>query len=376
MRRFRKETCILIAVVTIISSSFGAVALAQTHAFQTVTSTGAILYPASPVIISAVDNETMYTSFGSDYCVYYDSGDPERWMWHISNIGNWKLKGFNAIRLGFVFENSPIEPLGRHGSSVYTPEKLERVLEIFSSVDVKVILMLQNNYDCKKYIGSPDWRTSWLDLVQTFKGDQRIAAIALFSEPQHNEETDAPWEPYDTWHPSITTRLQLQQEFAFLIEEIHKIDPDRIVIYPYPGFQYDDYYEWFADLQETGVVDDPNVVFDIVHPYFFENAWDLGMTPTEKALWYTKNQIEPAINFFGANRVWCGETFVWDGMTYDDGQQAPHSATESLQVEWLTAIINQFVVCNMDFTIWDTIPGSSGGRWEPTEISIDASDFI
>ena len=215
-----------------------------------------------------------------------------------------------------------------------------------------------------------------MNLVQTFKGDQRIASIALFSEPQHNEETDAPWEPYSTWYPSITTRLQLQQEFAFLIEEIHKIDPNRIVIYPYPGFQYDNYNEWFADLQETGVVDDPNVVFDIVHPYFFENAWDLGMTPTEKAVWYTKNQIEPAINFFGANRVWCGETFVWDGMTYDDGQQAPHSASELLQVEWLTAMINQFVACNMDFTIWDTIPRSSGGRWEPTEISIEASDLM
>lgn len=356
-------------------SSLGTVVLAQNHTFQTVLSIGTILYPASHNIISITTGRAGYTGFGSDYCVYYDSGSPERWMWHISNIEQWKSKGFNAIRLGFVFEDSPVEPLGRHGSSVYTPEKLTRVLEIFNSVGTKVILMLQNNYDCQHYIGSPEWRTNWLDLVQTFKGDERIAAIALFSEPQHNEDTAAPWEPYSTWYPSITNRLQLQQEFAFLIDEIHKIDSDRVVIYPYPGFQYDNYNDWFADLTEIGVVYEPNMVFDVVHPYFFENAWDLGMTPSEKAIWYAKNQIEPSVNFFGANRTWCGETFVWDGATYSDGQQDPHPATESLQIEWLTAIINQFEANVMEFTIWDTIPGSTGGRWELTKLSIEASDY-
>ena len=344
--------------------------LSEVQTSVNLSSSGTIFY-SLPDPTSSSPNETIsLTSFGTDYGVHFDSGSPERWLSYLSSMEHWKSKGILTYRLGFVFEESPVEPLGRHGSSVYTPEKLERTLEIFNSVDIKVIMMLQNNYDCQHYIGSDAWRSNWLDLAETFKGDQRLAAISLFSEPQHSESEGTPWEPYDTWDPSITSRFELNEEFAQLIREIHEIDPERVVIFPYPGFQYDNYNEWFADLQTIGIVNEPNVVFDIVHPYFFENEWDQGMTPTQKAANTAKTKIAPSVNFFGAERIWCGETFVW----YGTGPSG-NTMTRNLQIEWITAIINQFDSYNMAFNIWVTIPDHTS-NWDWSREGIEQSSLF
>jgi hypothetical protein len=363
----QKMSHVIFSITMILLLSFSALTLGVIDTYQEVPSIGEILYPSSSTQIQLAGNDIHLTGFGRDYCVYYDSYSEERWLRHEAGITKWK-EGFTTYRMGFVFENSPIQPKGSHGSSVYTATKLDRVLEIFDGWGMKVIMMLQNNYDCQHYIGSPEWRASWLDLVQTFKGDHRLAAIGLFSEPQHFENVDSPWAAYSTWYPSIKTRYELQEEFALLIREIHKIDPDRVVIYPYPGFQYDDYTEWFADLEKIGINKVQNVIFDVTHPYFFENEWDMGMTPTQKAAWYAKKQIIPSVNFFGAERIFCGETFAWVGTTV-----AGVPATASLQSEWITAIVNQFTKYGMGFNIWDTVPGST--RWTVTGPAIEASNY-
>ena len=102
-----------------------------------------------------------------------------------------------------------------------------------------------------------------------------------------------------------------------------------------------------------------------------ENEWDMGMTPTQKAVWYANQHIIPSVEFFGSDRVWCGETFAWVGDTV-----AGTTATEALQKEWLTAIVNQFLANNIGFNIWDTIPGSTFSRWTLTEPAIYASDYL
>ena len=361
-KSFSLLPAVIILLSALLTQTFGAVQTSTVIPFS-----GSVTYQPTPI----PNTTSTLTGFGSDYCVFYDSGNPERWLNYVSQMQKWKSLGFTTYRLGFVFENSPVEPRGSHGSSVYTSEKLNKVLEIFDTIGLRVIMMLQNNYDCQYYIGSSGWRTSWLDLVRTFKGDTRLAAVALFSEPQNNQNTNTPWAAYSTWSPKITTRFQLQEEFTSLIKEIHEIDPNRIVIYPYPAFQYDNYDDWFTDLQLTGILNEPNVVFDVTHPYFMENEWDMGMTPTQKAAWYANKHILPSVDFFGSDKVWCGETFAWVGDTVAD---VP--ATEALQTEWITAIVNQFSSYNMSFNIWDTIPGSTGGRWARTEPAIYASNYL
>jgi aryl-phospho-beta-D-glucosidase BglC (GH1 family) len=235
---------------------------------------------------------------------------------------------------------------------------MDRVLQIFDSIGVKVIMDLHNVYDMQNDFGSWMWVNNWKELAQRYKGDKRIAAFQIANEPQHKAGG------YDTWATDgplgpITDRFKLQQVFAYLIREIHKIDPDRVVIYPTPFFQYSNYNEWFADLQTVGIVSESNVVYDVSHPYFFENQNDMGMTPEQRAEWYANNQIAPSVRFFGAEKCWVGETFAWKGSTYH----------HDLQVRWLTAIINQCVEYSVGFDILNVVqylqgPTSPSKCWD------------
>ncbi|MFH0929509.1 MAG: PA14 domain-containing protein, partial [Candidatus Aenigmatarchaeota archaeon] len=302
------------------------------------------------------DSSLYLTGLGDDYLIYYNDGEPEVWdqSWIQTRFEKYNV---NAVRLGFFFPDAP--GAQTYGGSIYDEAKMKKVLEIISSYGAKGILLLQNNgLSCKNYAGSWAWVNNWKALAQQYKDDDRVAAFAIFGEPAHDAGSET-WVGYDTWALDgpvgpITDRTKLQQAFAYLIDEIHKIDPNRVVIYPMGQFSYVDANEWYNELQSLGITNKPNVIFDIVHPYLFENSWDMGLTPEGKAHWYETKWVKPAVELFGAERCWSGETFAWktdNTMAPGDGTGGKTS-TDALQVRFLTEMINIFVENKVGFQVW------------------------
>ena len=295
--------------------------------------------PYTTVQFTSYANNAKYTSLtglGDDYLIYYNDGSPEVWNqnWIKTRLAQYNVK---SVRLGFLFSDAPGAGKSGYGS-MYNANKMNRVLDILSASGVKGILTLQNNgVSCKNYVGSWAWVNNWLSVTKQFKGDSRVAAFSIFGEPAHDNY-------YDTWATDgplgpITDRRKLQQVFAYLIDAIHAIDPGRVVIYPLGQFSYNNANEWYNELNSLGIVDKQNVIFDIIHPYYFENDWDLGLTPIQKAQWYVNNWIAPSVKLFGADKCFVGETFAW-------------SLSHHLQVQFLTEIINVFTDYNIGFQIW------------------------
>ena len=125
---------------------------------------------------------------------------------------------------------------------------------------------------------------------------------------------------------------------------IREVDPSRVIFFP-TFCMYKDYSEtsmtvqlWYDMLKQAGqelnydILNDDKVIFDLVHPYYFQNEldggdnWDFGLMPSEKVTWYDDKYFKPAVALFGANRLWVGETY------------AHEEKTEDLQVEWLKGI--------------------------------------
>ena len=103
--------------------------------------------------------------------------------------------------------------------------------------------------------------------------------------------------------------------------------------------------DWLVDLQLTGIINETNTVFDAQHPYYWDYtsqyAWDVEMTPEEKATWYMREYFVPLANLVGYGRVWCGGTSGWCDGAID----------ENLQSRWVMAIVNEFIENNIGFTI-------------------------
>ena len=268
---------------------------------------------------------------GDDYCIYYNDGPASVWdqSWIRARLETYKVQ---AVRLGFMFTDASH---GATDGSIYNEAKMKLVLGYLDASDVKGILLLQNNnVSCKLYAGSVAWYNNWIAVANAFKDDDRVAAFSIFGEPEH-------YSGYDTWDPSITSTRQLQARFLELAKAIHQIDPDRVVIMPFPmAYGNPNVQTYIDDIIAVGALQEPNLIFDVIHPYFTEDSGDMGMTPTQKAQWYLNNWIQPCINAFGADRCYCGETFGFS------------SKTEAYQIEFLTAMLNVFVEEDIGFTVW------------------------
>jgi len=200
------------------------------------------------------------------------------------------------------------------------------------------------------------YKSDWLNFVSYYKNDSRIAAISIFNEQTNSILTEL-------------SRLELTQYSEELVKEIHLVDPDRIVIFPFPALIYSSFEELIVDLKKTEILNEPNVVFDIVHPYYFENNWDMDLTPEDKAIWYGKTWIKPSVNLFGANKCFAGETFAGTAPIVWDSPQP----TAELQVRFLTAIINEYVKYNIGFSIWAVL--GNGPKYSLNEQGWLASNY-
>ena len=279
---------------------------------------------------------TPYTGLGGDYLLTFGGGLPEYWteetFTYDGDERSWLewasiFEGYNTPRLSFNFLG------GTGGGSLLDTDKLDEVLTLFDSVDKKPILLMQNRNEPYplNWVFTQGYQDYWTDLTTTFLNDARIAAFSLWGEMN----------PYD-YGAGEYVAADVTQRFADIIDAIHVIDPDRVCIFPLGQLYYDNAADWITDIATAGFTAEPFVVFDIVHPYYFENAYDMGLTVTEKVAWYVANWITPCVAAFGAADCYAGETFAWTGPEY----------TPYLQHRWLVEIINAYATAGISFNLW------------------------
>ena len=360
----RVNVVAIIFLIASVSVSFVNSALTQ-HTI--IDSSGSIFYETHIVFES---NTMLYTGLGQDYLLHYSDEDPNIWTrygtstYYQDKLMYWKQRGYKSSRLMFTFDTpSSFVPLDSR-VSIYDENKMDWVVDFFHRAGVTVILDMHDN-DKLNYYGSQAYVDSWLNVATHYKSDSRIAGFNIANEPSLSDYAGHDLGALSGPVGRVDSNAQLVKAFVYLTREIHKIDPSRIVFFPTyvmftPSINID---TWIAYIRDAGtalnydIMNDPYVIFDIAHPYYFENAWDNGMTPEQKAESYAQNQILPAVQAFGASKCWVGETFAWQGLTYEDNMptdpyhQAPHTADPYLQTRWLTSIINVFVRYEVSFQV-------------------------
>lgn len=346
---------ILVFLALLIFPSLLATSLGEIQSFTQISTFGVISYPNSQP--SKLSSGTLpLTGVGGDYLLFFDNGSPDRWLsWNsywLNQVAALKTKGYTTVRLSFWFSGATSNP-NDQGISVLDYTKFDTVLGYLDGINVKIVALCQNWGDLYGsegygYTMSQHLWNNWLDFVNHYKGDRRIAAVSLFGE------TDGHSIGVSTLTPA--SRLAQTEYYTELTKAIHQIDPDRVVVFPLGELYYSSQTSWIADLQVTGITNEPNVVFDITHPYFFENDYDMGLNPEKKAAWYADNLIIPAVNILGANRCWMGETFAWyPGNSYETPVTPSHPMHVDLQQRFLTAIINKCVSYGVGFDVWAVI---------------------
>jgi hypothetical protein len=360
----RVNVVAIIFLIASVSVSFVNSALTQ-HTI--IDSSGSIFYETHIVFES---NTMLYTGLGQDYLLHYSDEDPNIWTrygtstYYQDKLMYWKQRGYKSSRLMFTFDTpSSFVPLDSR-VSIYDENKMDWVVDFFHLAGVTVILDMHDN-DKLNYYGSQEYIDSWLDVTTHYKDDSRIAGFNIANEPSLSDYSGHDLGALSGPAGRVDSNAQLVKAFVYLTREIHKVDPNRIVFFPTyvmlrPTIDIDTWITYIGDSGNAlsyDILNDPYVIFDIAHPYYFENAWDGGMTPEEKAESYAQSQIIPAVQAFGASRCWVGETFAWQGLTYEDGMptdpyhQAPHTADSTLQTRWLTSIINVFVRYEVSFQV-------------------------
>ena len=293
----RKTICfvLLISLISVVSSTFVQKALAST-----------------PSLVG----------FGEDLTIYYSNSSPDVW---VSKLGYFTKWNANTARLTFNFANDP------GWMSIYDKNRMNAVLGYLSSVGVQAVL---SYFASGAKYGSQQWVDNWKQVALDFRGDTRIRAFNICNEPYG--EYASPTGPTGGIKPRHPDSFNAA--CGYLIDQIRSIDPTRTIMYPLMmNIVSGSWTEIYNSLLKYGIPAKGNMIYDIVHPYYFENEWDMGLTPTQKADWYLNNNILPAVTAFGAQNCWCGETYPWEWGNHD------------LQVAFEVQMINNLVDHSVGF---------------------------
>ena len=325
------------------------------------------------------------TGCGTDYCLNYSDELVSIWTdgyndWRGDVFYNglidcfvyWKPL-FHTARMGFVFASASIEPAGQHGCSVYDKNKFWAVMDLMQERGVKCIAMYQNNYDSQNFVGSPEMTADWLQLVRDLKDHPNLKGVSFFSEPTAKFDewggTDNGIGVYNTWHSSIATdgtpkdegNQNLANYFSWLTREVHKIAPHLIVYYPFLSLTEYDTNKVIQFIRNTGIFDEPNVIFDIAHPYYFENHTEWGdmYIPThqhaiDQANLHKSHSFNPWIQAIGAGKCYIGETFMFWRACYETNYIEPAENGAIQQTFW-KALVNHMVDLKIGFQMWGLI---------------------
>jgi hypothetical protein len=324
-------------------------------------------------------NSLPLTGFADDYLMWANwNGLPSHWQTpnayyqnQLAPTGVMQLWKCNTARLSFTFPDDPGVvnggscPQGGNWGSASTLDyaKMNQVLNIMSSIGVKVVPYDFSSfglyYAGSHWYGSQAWANDWLALATAFKGDTRIEAFQLCSEPQPN--FCSPTGPTggiredSSGHPNA---YDLDAALKYLIDQIHSIDSSRKIMFPnmvgicVPNAAFSISIEsWLADLDTKGITAKSYVLYDIVHPYYFEDYpnMDTVNNPVGDADWIWNNYCLPQIAHFGSSKCWSGETFPWSRYNYIVSNPALGYFHYDLQQQFEVAMINHFVSVGMGF---------------------------
>lgn len=300
----------------------------------------------------------MLAGIGTDYCAFYSDQPISVWTQttftqggktyhgHIDLLDDWKPLLGNVSAMGFVPPNL-FEAPDKRVCSTYDPVKWEQLLQLFASKGCKVTANFHNNYpDSVGFYGSQAMTDFWLSFAQKWKGDQRMKGYILFNELTQSAG-------YKNYAPSITTLAQAIQYASWLTKEIHKIDAGALIIYPdlHMVFTWGQYETMLDLIDATGIFQEPNVVFDTLHPYYEEIPyWDYECTtPEQKAEYVGTHFIDPYIARVGADRVYSHGLFPFVGTNSRDPTKTHDPA---LQTRWITAMINIYQNRKIGWNSW------------------------
>jgi len=304
-----------------------------------------------------------WTGLGADYLLYYSNADVSVWLnteftrdgkWyhgHIDLVNYWKPL-FHTSKIGFTF------PGEIQSGSYYEYDKMNEVIQLFANRNSSVIPAFYPAWNAIDIAGSPRLITYWENMTRDFLGDDRIAAFNVYGEVVGHVDGGQGTDSRLSWHPDMENdREKMALYFVELTEAIHAIDPNRIVVYPYLGLSYDgllDQKELMTVLEPTGILDNPNVIFDIVHPYYFGiPEWDEG-DPAQKPWDYKTQFIDPWLERVPSNRLWCGETFMFNSKGGQNELQGNEPILEE-QNAFMVNMINVFVETKVGFNLWASL---------------------
>lgn len=159
--------------------------------------------------------------FGYDYLMPDAPGGPSNYL------NNWKQAidyakkwNFNTVRLAFCFASAPRT---NTSLSILDYAKLDQLLTLLDSNNLKAILDLHNYGDMYGYFGSNQWINSWVDFVENFNNDQRIIAWEMFNEPY-----EATWD-----RSTIISLTDVPVRCAACIDAIRATGDRHTIVYPY-----------------------------------------------------------------------------------------------------------------------------------------------
>jgi hypothetical protein len=330
------------------------------------------------------------TGFADDYLMWPNfNGNPSYWNTPLQNVA---YAGYTPLqvlsmwhctgeRLFLTFQDDPGISGGASApqndknwgaASTYNYNKLNQVLTLLNSVGVQGILCDYSsegvNQAGSNWYGSQAWVNSWLNLTTAFKGDTRIKAFELCNEPFSQ-----------FWSPTgptggVTNLATLDTALKYLIDQIHNIDPQRTIMYPnivgILASTPTQINNWLNDLDTKSISSYSYVMYDIVHPYYYQSiqgdaittnwnpsAGNYGTPATDSianANYLWNNWCTPQINHFGASKCWSGETFSWvrwdpTNSFYGTGQYTDSHISYSGQQLFIKAMINYFVNAGVGF---------------------------
>jgi hypothetical protein len=332
----RRTILISFLIITIIASSTLLKTLGSAQISMEISSSGSIIPSPSPSPTPTPSGSSLPLScFGDDYLIWNNwNGDPNYWASQIHWFTDYNCTG---ARLSFSFADDT----GTDKDSTYSYAKMNIVLSYLNSVGVKAVLCDFGGANSNFY-GSAAWVNDWKGLASDFKGDSRIKAFEIANEP------------YSIYlAPNANTLDSFNSACASLIDQIRAIDPSRTIMYPIEvGVMTTSPPAFYNDLVANGIPAKGNILYDIVHPYYFEDypAMDPCNNPSDDADWYWNSYVLPQIAYFGAANCWCGETFPWDYTGHGfNGQLTIHL---NIQKTFEVRLINYFVSVGMGFQMW------------------------
>ena len=338
-------------------------------AFFLVSTVSAVFFVSEVKAANPLTPNLPNSCIADDYLLWQNwNGDPAN-GWGVSSVLNtlttWHCTG---ARLLFTFSDCPGAGDPNQGpASTLVYSKLDSTLAYLDSVGVKAILC-DWGANPGNWYGSTAWVNDWVALATHYAGDTRIKAFELTNEPYpYLLSTSGPTGGINPdgngyyMHP-------FDVAMKYCIDQIRGADSSRTIMYPIvvdfvsPVSSYtpSTINSWYNDLVSVGVIAQGNIIWDITHPYYFQdNSMDPypNCGPTGAATWYYTYEILPQVAKFGAVNCWLGEMFCWQ----QGGWNGQINIVYNDQVTFVKTMINYCTGIGMGFQLLEFIEYPYGG---------------